>query len=204
MSTRTKNYDVFLSYSHNERPVAEKVAEALDNAGLSVFQSQELPVGEPVSETIRRALAVSDALVLIVPSEGSLQANSAIELGAAMAWHKPICVVRPENGRARIPEFLSAHRVYPISRLDDVVQAVKAGHKPLTPQKLATLKGIYIEMETPTDQFIREPAMLDQLADRFNAQTGSTLQGERLLYEMLRLRKRGEWPRLQKKRKTPA
>jgi hypothetical protein len=200
MSASRSNYDVFLSCSLVDRSAAEEVAEALRNAGLRVFRSVEVAEGTSYSAAIRHALAVSDALVLVLPPEGALRANTAIEVGAAMAWGKPICIVQPDNGHVRSPGYLSDYPVYPISRVDDVVQAVKRGKRPLSATDLAALEKLYVDMGVPTDHFIRDPVMLDELAEQFRGRTGSDLEGERLLYEMIRRRKSGKWPRLTKKR----
>ena len=57
MSKAKRNYDVFLSYALNDRPTAEKVAQALSNARLCVFHSEDVPPGSSVSEAVRHALA---------------------------------------------------------------------------------------------------------------------------------------------------
>ncbi len=202
MSKTKGNCDVFLSYSLTERPIGEKVAQAMRNAGLEVFCSADLPAGSTISEEIHHALAVSDALVLVLSSEGTLGANTGVELGAAMAWNKPICVVRPENGRIRMPKYLSDYPEYPISRIDDVVRAVKKGRDPLSSEEQNALKAVYVSMDTPTDHLVHDPAKLDELARRFKTHTGSRIAGERLLYEMIRLRKKGQWPHLGRKRKA--
>lgn len=199
MSKARRDYDVFLSYSLTDRPIADRVALAMKNAGLSVFSALDQPAtGGSISEEIHRALAVSGALVLILPSEESLDANTGIELGAAMAWKKPICVIRPENGHVRMPGYLSSYPTYPISRIDDVVRLVKQGLAALSAKQLRSLREVYVSMGIPTDKFSFDPAMLEELADRFKARTGSRTSGERLLYEMIRLRKKGEWPRLKR------
>jgi hypothetical protein len=202
MSKARRDYDVFLSYALTDRPTAEKVTQAMQNAGLSVFRYIDLPAGGSVPEEIRRALAISDALVLILPSEGALDANTGIELGAAMAWSKPICVVRPENGHVRIPAYLSEYPSYPVSRIDDVVNAVRKGQKPLSAEKVEALKATYVSMGIPTDRFVSDPTLLDELARQFASRAGSSVSGVRLLNEMMKLRKKGEWPRLQAGRKA--
>ena len=202
MSVRAADFDVFLSYSLSDRGTATEVSQALVNAGLRVFDPlcADLDLGQYLAETIHRALAASDALVVVLPSEGELRANAAIELGAAVALGKPVCVVRPENGKARVPEYLNRYQQYPISRIADVVQAVRRGQKPFSPKDLDVLKEIYVEMHVPADHLARDPARLDELTDEFRARAGSPVSPEQLLYEMFRQRKRGQWPRLKTSR----
>lgn len=195
-----KNFDAFLSYSLADRSTATRVSESLTNAGLSVFDPADLAAGKPWADAVHNALVVSDAIVVILPPDGELRANAAIELGAAVALGKPVCIVRPENGRRRIPGYLERYQQYPLSRIDDVVQAVRRGQKPLSAGDLDVLKQIYVEMNLPTDRFVGDPASLDKLAATFRVRAGSTIASVRLLYEMIRQRKQGKWPALKTKR----
>lgn len=198
MTKRHEDYDVFLSYSFADRPAAETVRHSLIQAGLQVFDPGFVKRGVSLAEAIWHALAVSEALVVVIPQDGAPTPNTAAELGAAMAWEKPIYLIRQENGRSGTPSFLSGHAVYPVSRIDDVANAIKRGQKPLSPEEQDVLKKVYLEMRTPTDQFLLDPALLDQLAQKFGTRARSRIGGERLLYEMIRLRKEGRWPRLTK------
>ncbi len=196
MKKRYENYDVFLSYSLADRPTAETVRLSLIQAGLQVFDPGCVKPGLSLTEAVWHALAVSEALVAVIPADGDPTPNTATELGAAMAWSKPIYLLRQENGRSRTPSFLSSYGVYPVSRVDDVASAIKRGQKPLSSDELEVLKKVYLNMQTPTDQFLRDPALVDRLAQEFRARARSQIAGERLLHEMLRLRKQGRWPRL--------
>ena len=195
--TRTRQYyDVFLSYALGDRPVAEAVKKALTQAGLAVFDASAIQPGQEIGERVRHALATSEALVAVIASDGATSSNVAVEIGAAMAWNKPIYILQEKDGVGRLPEFLSSHRAYPLSRVDDVVGAIRRGRQPLSEADRDVLRQVYEEMRTPTDQFLNDPAQLDELASRFARRTGTRISGERLLSEMIRLRKQGRWPRL--------
>lgn len=200
MSKEKENLDVFLSYAHADRPLAERVWRSLTQAGLNVFDPAQIAVGASISDEIWRALALSDAIVAVIPAEGNPNPNTAAELGAGMAWSKPIFLLCEQNGPTRAPSFLREYPLYPVSRVDDVAAAIKRGPAPLSPDKMSALQEIYLEMGTPTDRFIGDPALLDQLARRFRKRTNVDVSGERLLYAMLRRRKQGQWPRMSQRR----
>lgn len=200
MSRPEDNYDVFLSYPLVEKATAERVTSALEQAGLCVFDPASLETDKRIGEQIRRALAVCDALVVVLPQEGAPSANTGVEVGAAQAWAKPVYVLRPEDARSRVPPYLSEFAIYPLSRVDDVARAVKRGGEPLGDEGVEVLKAVYVEMDTPTYMFARDPALVDELAQAFAARSGTQVPGERLMNEMVRLRKRGQWPVLRKSR----
>ena len=113
-----------------------------------------------------------------------------------MAWHKPVYVVHTESGNVRLPEYLGEFPTYPVSRIDDLVQAIARGSKPLSEEELSVLLSVYAEMGMPTDKLLWKPAAVDDLARSFKQQCGTDISGERLVQELLRLRKRGLLPRL--------
>jgi hypothetical protein len=49
---------------------------------------------------------------------------------------------------------------------------------------------------TPADQLSQTPQALRELTNRFNRRAGKQLSGERLLSELLRMRKKGQLPRM--------
>lgn len=198
MRTQKDYPDVFLSYSLIDKPAADVVRDSLENAGFDVFDPQKIDKAESISEAIWRALATSEALVLVVPANGEPTPNAATELGAAMAWRKPIFVVRQRNGHAKTARFLSGFKTYPLSRIDDLANAIRRGRKSLSGEDLELLKKTYLEMGVPTDRYMLDPALLDELARRFCDRTDAHIAGEHLLQEMIRHRKQGHWPRLKR------
>lgn len=198
MSKQTPNYDVFVSYSFADRSVAENVMRSLGEADLSVFDPASLHPGTPSAEAIWNALAISEALLAVMPMTGDPSPNTAAELGAALAWNKPVFLVRRENGHGQTPFFLTGVKVYPLSRIDDVANAIKRGQEPLSEDQQEKLHQVFKDIGAPTDRLLREPALLDQLAKNFRKKAGTEVSGERLMYEMLRLRKQRRWPRIGK------
>jgi hypothetical protein len=200
MIERKYRFDVFLSYAGAERATADVIRRSLSAEGLRVFDPTDAATGESIADAIWKALAKSDAIVVVLSSDEPPNPNTAAELGAAQAWHKPIYLVSNANGGTRIPTFLSGYRLYPVSRIDDVARAIKKGPPPLTPEEIERLQALYLEFNTPTDQLMKDPTALERLAERFNSGPKADISGERLMYEMLRLRKLGNWPRLGRNR----
>ena len=198
MSVKATTYDVFLSYSLTDAKSAELVERALTEAGLDVFTPDKVESGADAREVLWRALAESVALVAVVHPERAPMSNIAVELGAAMAWHKSIYVVRTENGSAKAPDYLQEFPIYPISRLDDVVHSIRNALKPLSKKQLAALRSAYLDLGIPTDKLLRDPASIDVLARQFNRRCSAHVPGERLVLELVRLRKAGNLPRLAK------
>ena len=198
MSTQVAatTYDVFLSYPLTEEALAERVARAVQKAGLDVFWHDRLESGESFQDAVWHALAESAALIAIVPSEGPLASSVAIEVGAFKAWRKPIYVIQAAKGSIRLPAYLADCPVYPLSRVDDVVESIQRGLTSLSEDDRGVLAVIYRELGMPADQLLANPAAIEGLAKEFHAKSGRWVSGERLIQELLRLRKIGSLPRL--------
>jgi len=197
--SRTKTiYDVFLSYSLTEADTAALVERALTAAGFDVFTPAKVEPGADVREAVWRALAESAALVAVVHPQHAPMSNTMVELGAAMAWHKSIFVVQTVNGKTRPPDYLQEFPVYPLSRLDDVVQSVRGSLKPLSERERDILRAVYADLRIPTDRLLRDPTAIEALASEFNRRSTAPVSGERLVQELIRLRKAGLLPRLAK------
>lgn len=199
MSTQiVTTYDVFLSYPMTETGLADQVARALEQAGLDVFWDRQAGIGleENIQDTIWRAVAESAALIAIVPTEGAFLSNMAVEVGAFKAWCKPIYVVQAAKGQIRLPVYFADCPIYPLSRLDDVVAAIKRDLASLTAEDCDALAEIYADHAIPVDQLLSNPIEIEQLAEEFHLRCGKKVAGERLIQELLRLRKSGRLSRI--------
>lgn len=201
MSVQTTIYDVFLSYSLTEADEARLIQRALTEAGFDVFNPAEAGPegGEAATDALWQALAESAALVVLLHPQREPSAAVLVELGAAMAWDKPVYVVQIGPGTAKPPTYLASYPLYPLSRIDDVAGAVKRSLRTLDDEDRAVLCDVYLDLGVPTDQLLRNPSSLDRLADEFNRRANENLPGERLVQELIRLRKTGGLPRLPKK-----
>ena len=196
MSVQTTIYDVFLSYSLMEAETAQLVERTLTQAGLDVFNPAKLEPGSHIRDLLWRALAESAALVVIVDPLRAPGSNVGVELGAAMAWHKPIYVVDANGGTLKLPSYLREFPVYPISRIDDVAQSVKRGLVTLSEEEQSLLMSVYADLGISVDRLLTDPAHVDAFGQEFNRLCQRQVAGERLVQELLRLRKAGQLPRL--------
>jgi hypothetical protein len=191
MANNDKLFDVFISHSALDAAFALEVANGCRVAGLEAFSYADL-LSDPVDgDTLWEALAESRALLMILSPSG-LTPSMAIEIGAARAWNKPIYAVATDPVSTRLPAALSGIRLDSIGRLADIVQDIKASVRQLTDEDRDFLVQLYAKKGIAVDQFALDPKQLGDLMERFNEGRGKKLPGERLLSELLRLRKQGK------------
>lgn len=191
-------YDVFISHSARDRDVAEEIAAQLQEAGITAFfDVADSRVGENVEKRFWEALSESRALIAVFSDVGAYQFLG-LAIGAAFAWNKPVFIVLNAPPTTRLPEILQSFPVFPVSRISDLVEHVLALQAPLGDEAVDALKDAYVHIGIPTDKLNTSPNSLQDLTKRVNERTASTHSGEVLLRELLRLRKRGELPRLRK------
>jgi hypothetical protein len=195
-ATNKKPCDVFISHAASDNEIARDIARNLESAGLETFYTGLLEPGADISEAIWEALAESRALIMIVSPNLTRHAIGMIELGAASAWNKPIFLLLNGPSSTRLAAPLDAYTAYPLSRLDEVIRAIHSGFDPLSDDDRGALANIYRRLSIPADQLSMSPKVLRALTTQFNRITHKQLSGERLLSEILRMRKKGELPRL--------
>lgn len=190
MTTHSKTYDVFISHSAGDAPLAAELARDFRASGLEAMTGMEISPGGEVSKTLWEALAESWALVVILSPLGPTP-SMGIEIGAARAWNKPMFVLVTEPSSTRLPPYMAGIKVYPATRIEDVVDAIKVSGQQLSEEDRSLLATLFGEIGASVDQLALEPKQLQELVTRFTARSGKAVSGERLLSELLRLRKRG-------------
>jgi TIR domain len=193
---KNETIDAFVSGSLFEADSVKRVVRALESAGLGVASVDGLKPGSNWSDEVRSAIAEASAFVLVIDPASELSPNAAVELGAAMAWPKRVFVINASSAQVQLPSFLSDAAVYPIARVGDVATAILESRRPLTDKDIDTLQRIYTRFGVPTDRLARDPILIDEFVAAFNRTTKSQRTAERLVREMMRLRKEGKWPRL--------
>lgn len=191
-------YDVFLSFSARDRGAAELVRQALFQAGLEAYTADSVAIGPEVLPELRRALAECSAVLFLLTTSSVRSQNVPYETGMALALNKPIYVLFDGLDSAEIPDYLKEFHVRRLSEMDEVAQEIADARQPLSDDLRDDLVGIYRKHGIPTDQLLRKPFELKTLADRFQQQTGTSVSGERLVQELIRLRKQGHLPRLKR------
>jgi hypothetical protein len=199
MADRGRTYDVFISHSARDAPLARETADACRSSGLEVVTSADLPAGRDVSDALWEALAESRALITIL-STSDLTAAMAIEIGAAKAWTKPIYAIVTEPSSTRLPPAMTGIDLYTTGRLEDVINAIQASVKQWTEEDRVFLSRLYSGMDISVDQLAFEPGRRRELVKAFKKARGKTISEERLLSELLRLRKQGRLIRHGKRR----
>jgi hypothetical protein len=173
------------------------VAAKLSEAGLAVFDISEIGPRYNIVEEMWQALAESWALVVLI-KPGTIPPSVAVEIGAAAAWQKPIYIVTIAEGKYQLPASLSQYELVKSSEISKLVESISKGRKPLTDKDRDALKEAYSRVRIPTDQLLREPRYVQKLQHLLKKEYGLTISGERMMQELLRLRKSGRLPRTRK------
>lgn len=201
MSNPTQSFDVFLSYAITDSHVANEVAKAFEAANLSTFGLRDIATGQDISKILWEAMAESRALVMIVsPNNNLSHAMGLVEIGAASAWNKPIYILVNGPSTVNLSLPIQTCQTFPLSRLDELIREVKRGMARLTEEELAVLVDVHLGLNIPVDQYFHTHKLLQALTEQFYHRTQKQISGERLLSELLRLRKLGKL----RKHKTPA
>ncbi len=196
MTVLNKACDVLVSHAAGDASLAKNVADALRANGLeAVTDAELLDKGTDASDALWEALSESRALVTILPPTGPTPSMT-LELGAARAWNKPVFGIVTDPSAAHVPEWLRGVPVYPSGRIDDIIRAIKQSGKELSDDDRSLLADLYRASGIPVDQFALDPTQLDKFVQRFQTATGRSVSGERLLSELLRMRKQGKLPRV--------
>ncbi len=198
MSKIKKTYDVFLSYSSDLQGQARVIANKFADAGLTVFDLSEIGPGYNIAEETWQALAESWAVVALI-KPGSVPPSVAVEIGAASAWQKPIYILTQAEGEYHVPAYFSKYEVFKSSEIGKVVQLISKGLKPLSEKEKAALVKAYFRLRVPTDRLLMEPRSVEQLKHVLWNELGLRISGERIMQELLRLRKRGRLPKILRK-----
>lgn len=197
MSIATETtYDVFLSYNQRDRGAAELVRQALSESGLEAYPAESVEIGPETVARFRQALAECSAVLFLLTSSSIRSQNVAYETGMALAWNKPIYVLFDGLDLSEVPSYLKEFEVRRLSEMDTVAHEIAAARQPLSDELKSQLIAVYRERGVPTDQLLRKPLEIKDLAGDFQERTGAAIAGERLVEELIRLRKQGQLPRL--------
>lgn len=192
MSGRTAQYDVFVSYAPADAGAARTVLTRFKAAGLRVFELPEGQAPRAAQRSLMQALAESSALVVIMRAGSVSDPGLAVEIGAARAWCKPVYVLIDDERTRAALTFLPEARLHLLARLDEVIEALQRDLQPLPAADRDALLQSYHALGTPTERLLENPAAVDALARQFHRRRGKPLPGERLVQELIRLRKQGQ------------
>jgi hypothetical protein len=204
MSASKKTCDVFISHSIADLALAKQVADSVEAAGLTAFRADAvLRSHQDDSNAIWEALAESRAVIVIFSPRPVPDAMGLVEIGAAAAWAKPVFVLVNGPSVTELPSWLAGYPVFPMSRFEEAIRAVRSAFAPLDERDHAVLARVYSTLGVSADELSQSPRGLRDLTTQFNKASRKRVSGERLLSEILRMRKRGELPRLQVAKTQP-
>lgn len=204
MPSNKSTYDVFISYSHKDRPLAAQVADVMGTYGLDVFyETADVKPGTKFEDTVWDAMAESRAFVVIIPAESSVSSMS-FELGAAKAWNKPIFVVASQHALTPLPTALHGAQVYPMSRVNEIAESIARSTAPVSEHDKKILVETYMDIGLPVDQLVLQPRKFAEFVKRFNKRSQRQLAGEQIMSSLLRSRKHGLLPPITKRTRRPA
>jgi len=201
MISKSKTYDVFISYSAADAQLAASAADALRHNGLEPFTESEIDASQNLSDAVWEALSESKALIAIL-SRSELSPSMGVEIGAAQAWAKPIYAVVTDPASVRLPSSLVGVRVFAAGGIEDIILDIVRSADTLSEEDRHMLSEVYVKNGTSVDRFALDHQQLRRVTERFNKKAGKNIPGERLLWEMLTMRKRGVLPRIVTPRKA--
>ncbi len=188
MAKSTKIYDVFVSHADTNADLAREVAEPCRENGLEGVANSELPARRNVGDIVWDALAESRALIAILSPHGPTP-PMAVEIGAARAWNKPIYAIVTDPTASYEGAALKGVALYPKGRVADVIRLIQESSHQFTEEDRSLLARLYSEAAVSVDQLLLSPAKLEKLVKQFSRASGKRVDGERLLSELLRMRK---------------
>jgi hypothetical protein len=202
-ATMERTYDVFISHAASDCELASEIADCLEAAGFETFYTGSVESGTDMSEAIWQALTESRALIAIISADVPAHAMGLVEIGAAAAWNKPIYLLVNGPASTKMPEALAMYPIYPVNLLQEVIQAIRSGVEPFSEHERRVLARTYENLHIPADQLSQSSKALRALTTQFNKTTHKQFSGERLLSEILRMRKQGQLPRLTRLPQAP-
>jgi len=196
MGSLAKTYDVFITHSPADANLAAKIADDCRAGGLEAVTHDELDVGENLDDALWEALAESRGMLALIPATGPTPMMN-FEFGAARAWNKPIFGVLPDASRSR--PNVRGIEFFPSNRIGDAIRAIKQLGDDFSDGDRSRLADVYTAIGVSADKLALDPIHLEELVKGYRAGKGKAVSGERLLSELLRMRKQGKLPRIHAK-----
>jgi hypothetical protein len=82
------------------------------------------------------------------------------------------------------------------SAIEDIVRDIKQSAGEFSYEDQEILRDVYLSTAVPVDRFALDHQQLRKITNRFNKATRRNITSERLLWELMRMRKRGSLPAL--------
>src|SRR4051812_7181452 len=145
MDTGQAAPDIFVSYAHDDRAVAEKLVKSLKNEGWSVWWDRELVGGTRFDRAIADALNAAKC-VIVIWSPASVDSDFVFD--EAKAAYQRNVIVPVVTGKAKVPlgfgriQYVELDRPDGPDRLNDAVRGMLK--QPPHPRPRPALKGYLV------------------------------------------------------------
>lgn len=147
-----------------------------------------------VSGELWAALAKSDAVVFVL-DDSDLTSEGYVELGAAWAREIPTLALSVV-AQPRVPVMLSRQPCFHEGALAELVREIHKSTEPMSPAEIEAMSKLYSRHGVPVDKLITVPGMASKFASELKKITGRSVLEQRVLTQLLRLRKSGKLPRV--------
>ena len=201
MTRTVRLFDVYLTATELDRAACELVRRGLEELGLNVFvaNATKLPSGRKLEGGLREALMQSRVFAGVLSRSALGSDGFAFELGAAWGMAKPVYLITHEIDQAKIPTHYRKYHIEPISRHAEIARDIRHAAAPPSDEQIQTLISAYADLSIPADRLLDDPHSLDQLTERYNEAGSSQYSPDRVLLEIIRLRKAGKLSKLVRK-----
>lgn len=157
MSKTEDVLDVFISYPHRDRGLAEELIKKLRAHNISISVAENLEVGEHWQAKIEQAVKLADAVVVLVDPKGEPDSHQQFEWSTALEaeWEDPTKRLIPLLlGNAKLPSFLSSKKALRVRNPEkEWDRAVEQLVRVLNKDPVESSEFVSIEKEDPSKPF---------------------------------------------------
>jgi TIR domain len=151
---RRKRYDAFVSYSHKDAAIVKPLVQVLSVAKRRVFWDEIIQPGQEWNAEIEKALAASDAIVVMWCCDSAASDWVAREIAAARTLLKPLTPIRlcAYPLRGEVAYFQAIDFSKDLHHVCDCARKKEAGRRPREEQERS------LNLWHVTDYDFRQPA----------------------------------------------
>lgn len=117
--------NVFLSYSHHDKPYARDIAERLEKKGLTCFFAEKIDAGKPFADEIRNNLRLCNEVFILISANAIRSKWIFAEYGAGWALHKHISPILLGVSPGLLPDILKPWQTKDYLQIEEVIEACK-------------------------------------------------------------------------------
>ena len=114
---------VFISYAHQDQPVADRLRQALTQRGIKVWNAEGIPPGDDFFQAVHEQISASDAVLAIITPASSksdwLERELAIAISRQFNEGRPRIIPVVVDRSARLPFFLRDYQWADLSDATD-------------------------------------------------------------------------------------